>query len=660
MDIEKYEDLVFMLHRQDANLKHVSLNESEGSDKNTSDDYYLEGVAAVFGIENNNQRIYDEDEYMPHLEYLQEKIEKKKLVGELDHPEKFDVSLQNISHVVEELKYDKKARVLRIKVKLLNTPSGKIARELVDAGIPISISSRAAGSVGNDKKVAIKKIFTYDLVADPGFQDAQLERVYESNGVTFSDFHNKSITHNLECINESLGLEKESNIEIYKIKDVNEFTQILNNQDKNKSTQMEESNKEFVTVKDMNDYSILIKEELEKINSVLSNIKESETTISESEVSAELEARVKKLENYSEYLAENLDNSMKYGEYLAENLDNAITYSKYLAENLDKSISYGKYIAENLDKSIAYSEYVAENVDKSIDYSKYLAEKVDEGVSYTEYVAENLDDSISYSEYLAEGLEKGLAYSEYIAEKMDQGIRYSEYLAENVNNSISYSDYLAENVNKGLDFSDYLSEKLNRSISYSEYLAENVNNAIVDEAQVLNEGEIAREKADLASTANLNESGFAGDYSDLSGNIDKLIESVKIQKTVTPIKTANTQKAQEVVLNESEEPKEVSGFKFIDDMPEEYKEIWINLNEDHKNSIMAQANLRNLDTAYQIRDFWTTRNLGADPIGLQKLNENQESETEATQEAEPAKTIGYSNSYVDNVAKALEGKFGKR
>jgi hypothetical protein len=115
---------------------------------------------------------------------LNDKIKQKRLLGELDHPEKFDVSLKNISHVVEDLFYDKEGRVLKIKVRLLDTPAGQIAKKLVDSGIPLSISSRAAGNVGSDKKVQIKKIFTYDLVADPGFQDAQLERVYESAGFT--------------------------------------------------------------------------------------------------------------------------------------------------------------------------------------------------------------------------------------------------------------------------------------------------------------------------------------------------------------------------------------------------------------------------------------------------------------------------------------------
>ena len=658
------ENLVFILEKQNA---HVTVSKSD------DDNYTLQGIAAQFGKENNNNRIYEEGEYLPHLDYLKEKIKAKRLLGELDHPEKFDVSLKNISHVIEDLDYDKEGRVLKIKVKLLDTPAGQIAKKLVDAGIPLSISSRAAGNVGPDKKVQIKKIFTYDLVADPGFQDAQLERVYESAGFTFSEFSEKSknsVVNQLECINESLGIKNDSGLMIYKVDQNEEFEKIFKIE-KNKSDIMESTKKEFVTSEELNSYSIFLKKKMDELESQISEMKTAQVPVSESTNAdtSELEERVARLEKYSEYLAENLESAIKYGEYLAENLDSSITYSKYLAENLDKTISYSKYLAENVDKSISYSEYVAENVDKAIDYSKYLAEKVDDSIQYTEYVAENLDKtisyseylaenvdrSISYSEYLAENLDKGIAYSEYIAEKLDQGISYTEYLAENVNKNISYSEYIAENLNKGIAYSDYLAEKLNGTISYAESISEGVATKKVSS---LNEN--VREQAEIASKTELVESGFAGDYNSLGKQIDSLIESVQTQKTEENRKkaetvlqpAAQTQKAEEV-LNENEASTKVSsGFKFIDEMPEDYAQIWESLNEGHKQSIIAQATFYNLDTPYQIKNFWSTRQLGAKPVGLQKLVENQE--TPAPTSANPQ---AYNNDYLNWVAKSLEGKF---
>ena len=66
------------------------------------------------------------------------------------------------------------------KIELLNTPNGKIAQALVDQGVPLHISSRAAGSVNPDNTVNIQQIYTYDIVAKPGFAEAVLHRVNES------------------------------------------------------------------------------------------------------------------------------------------------------------------------------------------------------------------------------------------------------------------------------------------------------------------------------------------------------------------------------------------------------------------------------------------------------------------------------------------------
>jgi hypothetical protein len=677
------ENMVFILEKQNQILEARQENTADGKE------YILRGTAAQFGVENNNNRVYEEGEYLPHLDYLKDKIKQKRLVGELDHPEKFDISLNNVSHTIEDLTYNKEGRILEIKVRLLDTPAGQIAKRLVDAGVPLSISSRAAGNVGPDKKVQIKKIFTYDLVADPGFQDAQLERVYESAGFSSEDYiyrKSKSVTNSLECVNEALGIKKGSGLMIYNVKDNEEFKKIIN-KDKNKSTIME-SNREFVSAEDLNNYTVFLKREMEAMKAEISALKGNKVEEGQAlsfntpqvptynnETSPSLEDRISTLEKYSEYLAETLNGSIQYGEYLAENLDNSISYNKYLAENLDRTISYSKYLAENVDKSISYSEYVAENLDKSVEYSKYLAEKVDESIQYSEYVAEkvdtnisyaeylaeNLDRGISYSEYLAEKVDQGIGYSEYIAEKLDQGIGYSEYLAENVNKGIAYSEYLAENLNRGISYSDYLAEKIKNNIAYSEYIAENVNNTFTGG---INESENPREKADLASSAGLFESGFAGDYTTISSKIDSLIESVQTQKTETFTKrvaermqpAAQTQKAEQA-LNESAETeqKPSSGHKFVDEAPAEYTQIWESLNEGHKQSLIAQASFYNLETPYQIKNFWSTRQLGRN-IGLQKLVESESIETPV----EKTVTKAYSNDYLNYIAESLNGKFPKK
>ena len=159
--------------------KALKLNESES----TKERYILEGLfAGPFGVENRNKRIYQVDEYLKHLQYLRDDIKNgEPLLGELDHPDdRFEVKMKEVSHRILDLWYDKASNTIQGKLELLNTPNGKLAQSLVDQGIPLHISSRAAGSVNPDKTVSIQQIYTFDLVCKPGFANAVLHRVNES------------------------------------------------------------------------------------------------------------------------------------------------------------------------------------------------------------------------------------------------------------------------------------------------------------------------------------------------------------------------------------------------------------------------------------------------------------------------------------------------
>lgn len=104
------------------------------------------------------------------------------LLGELDHPDgtRFETYLKNVSHQIVDVWYDKAKHYIMGKIKLLDTPAGKIAKALVDANVPLFISSRAVGSVKSDNHVVIEQLFTWDLVAKPGFEEARLTPVLES------------------------------------------------------------------------------------------------------------------------------------------------------------------------------------------------------------------------------------------------------------------------------------------------------------------------------------------------------------------------------------------------------------------------------------------------------------------------------------------------
>ena len=208
--------------------------------------YVLEGIFGELDKKNKNNRIYTAEEYVPQIESLQDKIKSSKLLGELDHPSNFDVSLKNVSHIIEELTYDKENKQIRGRIRLLDTDAGRQAKALVDAGVPLQISSRAAGAVEENGQVKIKQLFTYDLVADPGFANAELTRV-----------------------NESYGFANDSDIVIYEIgvSNINE-TKI-----ENKETETMAESK-FITVEDFNKYSQYLSEEIKSIKGSLTEAQE--------------------------------------------------------------------------------------------------------------------------------------------------------------------------------------------------------------------------------------------------------------------------------------------------------------------------------------------------------------------------------------------------
>jgi len=596
--------LVLILERSSSNL----------DIRKDGQDVVLEGIFAQFGVVNNNDRIYEEKEYLPHLEYLQKKIGEKRLLGELDHPEKFDVSLSKVSHVIEKLEYDKGRRQILGRVRLLDTPSGRIAKELVESGVPISISSRAAGLVESNKKVVIKKIFTYDLVADPGFENAVLTRM-----------------------NESLGILNE-NVAIYDAQTyASSYPDLMESEEKEIKNSR---SMDYVTSEELNTYSLILKEEIEEIHKKLDSFSQDSEL---NEKVHQMSESVEKMQKYIDYLANTVDGSIRYGEYVAEKLDKVIDYTDYVAKVLDESIEYSNYIAEKTDNSIQYSEYLREQIEKGIEYSEYLKECLEKGVSYSEYVAEKLDRSIQYSEHIAENANKGILYAEYIAEEANQ-------ISEKLTEAIAYADYLGESLNNGISYTEYVAEQTQSLADYTEYML--------------------NEKKDSSSTsAPVNENAVT-DYTTLTGKIDSIIESIKktesthkqkVEEAVNNLDEARKQKVSQA-LNESsqqqadrfvnsllssgqEEPLEE---KWLTEAPENFKAIWESLEQGVKNTIVAQSKFYKLETPYQIKSFWETRKLNTATVAI---NEGIETEKPTS--------LGYTNSYLKAIEKNLD-RFGKK
>ena len=422
------------------------------------DSIVLEGVFTTFNQKNRNGRIYESADFLPHVANLQGAIASRSLLGELDHPHNFETSLANASHVVESLKFDEQQNAIVGRIKLLHTSRGMDARALVKDGIPLHISSRAAGTVDESGRVRLQQLFTYDLVAEPGFANAVLTRVNEGVEVNPISDESKAV---LKSLNESYQYMNENykkigeydNVDVYEIMETNteltpEIAQeggrtvssAVDQSEKNKDTlnnKNMDNNGQYILYSYFQKYSEHLSEVIADLRSAISNY---ETELANIKVSGD------KNKPTQQYSADKVDNSMianmvadqveevvddtveeKVAEKaveMEEKYNNLVKYVGYLAEKLDTSISYQDHIAEEANKMIEHQNHIVEESNKIIEYSNYLAEsmnnKVENSVNENETPADNeVKETVVENKVVEESKFDAKKYQAELGSKLD-------------------------------------------------------------------------------------------------------------------------------------------------------------------------------------------------------------------------------------------------
>jgi len=152
------------------------LTEANASGKK---DYKIRGIFMQADIKNRNGRVYPVQTLTKEVKrYNSEYIDKKRAFGELGHPDGPTVNLERVSHMITSLKPEGKNFIGE--AKIMDTPYGKIVKNLIDEGAQLGVSSRGMGSiqgstVGKDFYLATAA----DIVADPSAPNAFVEGIME-------------------------------------------------------------------------------------------------------------------------------------------------------------------------------------------------------------------------------------------------------------------------------------------------------------------------------------------------------------------------------------------------------------------------------------------------------------------------------------------------
>lgn len=140
-------------------------------EQKVGNDLFLNGIMMQSQVVNGNGRKYRLDELSNAVENIGKRIKEGHFIcGELNHPSDLNINLANVSHAIVEARMDGNNAIG--KMKLLNTPSGNIAKALIEGGIRLGVSSRGTGNVNEGGDVSDFAFVTVDIVSQPSAPDA--------------------------------------------------------------------------------------------------------------------------------------------------------------------------------------------------------------------------------------------------------------------------------------------------------------------------------------------------------------------------------------------------------------------------------------------------------------------------------------------------------
>ena len=429
--------------RSNAPMK-IMESRTEGSD------LYLVGEFTTFDVMNRNKRIYKKENYKMVLEQIAGKCASGALMGELGHPDGRSLTdLTQVSHVVTKLEIDDISNCVRGELKLLDTPNGRIARTLVESGVPLFVSSRASGYITKGGVVTLTNLVTYDLVDEPGFANARLtvRDITESLCSECEDSENVAIFD----AESGSALAAPTVPVAPTVPDTPDTPAASSNQDilnaiNALSTQVQSLANRVTAIE-----SARVSAPTVPASADTKAIPATITAIVDSKISEAMEDVYRTIYDMDERRIH--ESEFKALQESIANRENVtipalVKYVNYIAEECSKREKYLDYVVNECNKREKYLNHVVESHDaemgKVTSYLDYVADSINEGATSASD-DKRLDIIESYLEHIGLEINKS---EKAINEKFGKFVEYTDYIAKTINENNQEVEMLQQYINE--------------------------------------------------------------------------------------------------------------------------------------------------------------------------------------------------------------------
>lgn len=423
---------------ESARVPSTRVVEAEGGEGKA---YVFSGLAADFK-RNENGRLYSKEDYLKHLDYLQEKINEGALWGEIDHPERYNVLTRQASHIIQALKFDESSDTVQIQIELFDNENGNHIKGMVDKGAAVYISSRASGYIDDDGNVILEKIYTYDIVNEPGFKNAKLKR---------------------KSLNESLGINDDS-ILIYEMADTTinttEKKDNMSTQGKDKVT-TEQQPAIPLTEASFNDYTANMAKLFEGLKADIASLKQGNT------------AEPGAINEQVEAITKNFNTAMSLFEEQEKEFGKLYAYTASLGRGFNAIMQFIKEFKEFREKTVNHLNLVSGLVNEN------LAEVGADITLLKEYhniAATSSNETFEQVEKLQESLDNTAGEIKSIKEHHNMTATAVNEMMDMNDRLIPHLNMVIEHVNEGMENQEKLTTHINT-------VSTTMNENLVDKAQ---------------------------------------------------------------------------------------------------------------------------------------------------------------------------------